>query len=252
MVLFIAVLLTGLIASAGDPVYFVQLTDTHFGQGDHFARAQEAVKQINALPIPVSFVVITGDIMHDCIADSNQVNRVFQALETLKTPTHFVPGNHDLLNDAPEQTVAAFTNRFGPLISSAEYGGVDFVFVCTEPLAGGVQIPGYDPLQELDALLTDRPAVVFHHIPSADDFYNNRLHDGWGRSDDGRRWMELLNQRNVLAVVAGHFHRDEQNWVGNVPLYIGVPLSGRLGRQAAFRVYKIQDGRVSYRTQYIE
>jgi calcineurin-like phosphoesterase family protein len=227
-------------AFAGDPVYFVQLTDTHFGQGDGFERGQTAVEAINALPAGISFVVITGDIMQDCITDSNQVNRVFQTLEKLKVPVHFVPGNHDLLKNTPEQTVAVFTNRFGPLISSVEYGGVQFVFVCTEPLTGGVQIPGYDPLQELDALLTECPAVVFHHVPLTKN------------SETGKRWAALLNRHHVLAVIAGHFHHDELIWSGNIPVFVGPPLSGRLGRQAAFRIYEYRDGKIGYRTQYLD
>jgi predicted phosphodiesterase len=239
-------------AFAGDPVYFVQLTDTHFGQGDHFERGRAAVEAINALPAEIAFVVITGDIMHDCITDSNQVDRTLGILEKLNAPVYFVAGNHDLLKNAPEETAAAFTNRFGPLISSAQYGGVQFVFVCTEPLSGGVRIRGYDPLRELDALLTECPAVVFHHTPSVDDFYNNRQHAGWGRSDEGRRWAELLNRNHVLAVIAGHFHHDELCWLGDVPLHVGPPLSGRLGRQAAFRIYEYRDGKIGYRTHYLD
>ncbi|MGE4490449.1 MAG: metallophosphoesterase [Kiritimatiellales bacterium] len=249
---FFFLLQTGWFAFAGESVCFVQLTDTHFGQGDHFERGAAAVEAINALPMDVSFVVITGDIMHDCIADSNQVNRVFQTLEKLKMPVYFVPGNHDLLKKAPEATVGVFTNRFGPLVSSAEYGGVDFMFVCTAPLSRGFQIPGYDPICELDAVLSDRPAVVFHHIPSADDFYSNRMHDGWGRTDAGREWSAVLNRHNVKAVITGHFHRDELHWIGEVPLFVGPPLSGRLGRQAAFRIYECRDGQLEYWTHYLE
>lgn len=250
--LLIVILLTGFAAFAGDPIYFVQMTDTHFGPEEHFKRGAAAVKAINELPMNISFVVITGDIMHDCMTDSNQVNRVFQTLKKLKAPVHFIPGNHDLLKNAPEETVAVFTNRFGPLISSVQYGGMDFVFVCTEPLSRGISIPGYNPLKELEALLTDRPAVVFHHIPSVDDFYGDRMHEGWGRSDAGKRWVELLNRKPVLAVIAGHFHRDEMDWVGNVPLYVCAPMAGWLGRQASFRIYEVQDGKISYRTQYLE
>ncbi|MDD3276350.1 MAG: metallophosphoesterase [Kiritimatiellales bacterium] len=250
--LFILIWLTAGFAVASEPVFFVQLTDTHFGSEESFERGRSAVEAINALPMDISFVVVTGDIMQNCITDSNQVNRVFQTLGKLNAPLHFVPGNHDLLKDAPEQTMAAFTNRFGPLISSVQCGGVDFVFVCTEPLSGGVQISGYDPLKELDALLGDRPAVVFNHVPSADDFYSNQVHNGWRRSATGRQWTEILNRHSVLAVIAGHFHRDEQDWIGAVPLFVATPLSEKAGRQGTFRIYEIEDGRIRYRTQYLD
>lgn len=258
--LFLAVLLTVLSVFAGDPVFFVQITDIHFGAVDnppvdHTERARKAVKAINALPMNIAFVAVTGDIMDDCITDSNKVSEALSVLSELKTPVHYIPGNHDLLKKAPEATVAAFTNRFGPLISSAEYGGVDFVFICTEPLSGGVKIKGYDPLGELETLLKSRaagqPFVIFNHVPSVDDFYDNGTHNGWGHSESGQRWSALLNRYPVKAVIAGHFHRDEFHWIGNVPLYVCPPLASWLGRQAAFRVYKYQDGKVEYLTQYL-
>ena len=251
LILLFLLQLTILSVSASDAVFFVQLTDTHFGQAGNAQRTQAAVAAINALPMDIAFVAVTGDIMNNCITDSNAVNEARGIFDELKKPVYFVPGNHDLLKSAPEETAAIFTNRFGPLILSVEYGGVDFVFVCTEPLAGGAQIAGYDPLKELDSRLTDRPAVIFHHTPAAGDFYNPKR-KGWGRSPDGRRWIELLNRHPVKAVIAGHFHRDEFCWLGAVPLYICPPVSARSDQQAAFRVYQYQDGRVSYRTQYLE
>lgn len=242
--------LTAFLCFAGEPFFFVQLTDTHFGQGDHFERAEAAVKRINALPVDIAFVAVTGDIVHDRITDEKLVDRVLQVMDQLDAPVHFVPGNHDLLKSDPAGTVAAFTNRFGPLISSAEYHGVQCLFVCTEPLAGGVEVEGFDPLTEAESLLSDGPALVFHHIPSSDDFYNNRMHGGWGETDAGRQWKELLGRHSVKAVFAGHFHRDELLDVGGIPLFVAPPLSGRLGRQAAFRIYEYRDGQILYRTQY--
>ncbi len=254
--LVLTILLLAFRCAAAEPLFFVQLTDTHFGQGDNLERVRTVVKAVNELPMKVAFVAVTGDIMNDCITDSNQVNEALAVLGQLKMPVHFVPGNHDLLTASLEETVAVFTNRFGPLISSAEYGGVQFIFVCTEPLSGGAQIPGYDPLGALDRLLRSRTngqsAVVFHHQPAVDDFYHNRINAGWNRTAAGRRWVELMNQNKVTAVIAGHFHRDEFHWLEKVPLFVGPPLSGRLGRQAAFRIYEYRDDRLGYWNQYIE
>lgn len=253
--LLLAVLLTVLSVFAGESVYFVQITDTHFGKADHAERTREVVKAVNALPMQIAFVAVTGDIMDNCIADSCKVTEALEVFGKLKMPVYFVPGNHDLLTTAPEETVAVFTSRFGPLISSVEYGGVDFVFVCTEPLDGGVQIKGFDPLNELEALLQSRPAghpcVLFNHEPCADDFYDNGMHKGWAYSPDGARWLELIKHYPVKAVISGHFHRDELHWIGEVPLYVCPPVAGLFGRQPAFRIYKYCDGKIEYRTQYL-
>lgn len=247
----IFVLFVTLSAFAGEPFFFVQLTDTHFGKDDHFKRGREAVKQIDALPMDIAFVVLTGDIVNDCITDSETVDKVFQTLEPLRVPVHFLPGNHDILEEDIAATMAAYTNHFGPLITSAEYNGVRCVFVYTEPLTEEVEIPGYDPLAELEPLLKNAETLVFHHTPSVDSFYNGKMHAGWGRSDFGRCWVNLLNQYDVKAVFAGHFHRDELHRLGDVPLFVCPPISGRFDRQGSFRIYEYRDGLLNYWTVYL-
>ncbi|MDY6906314.1 MAG: hypothetical protein SWH61_16705 [Thermodesulfobacteriota bacterium] len=51
------------------------------------------------------------------------------------------------------------------------------------------------------------------------------------------KWKTLINTYNVKAIVAGHFHRDELHWLGDVPVYIAPPVAGYWGRKAAFRIY---------------
>lgn len=245
------VLFAALTAISAEPFFFVQLTDTHFGSEEHFERGREAVKQIAELPMEIGFVVITGDIVDDNITDAGVVERVFQTLEPLDVPVHFLPGNHDILEENIAGTTAAYTNAFGPLITSAEYHGVHCVFVYTEPLTGEVTIPGFDPLAALEPLLGGPETLVFHHTPSVESFYSGKMHAGWGRSDAGPRWVELLNRHDVTAVIAGHFHRDELHWLGDVPLFVAPPLSGRFGRQGSFRIYEYRDGQLSYRTCYL-
>lgn len=240
-----------LAACAGEPFYFVQISDAHFGSDDHFERGREAVKQITALPMDIAFVVMTGDIFDDNITDADVVDQVFQTLEPLAVPIHFLPGNHDILEENIAETVAAYTNAFGPLITSAEYNGVQCVFVYTEPLTEEVVIPGYDPLVELELLLEKKETLVFHHTPSVDSFYNGKAHAGWGRMAAGPRWVDLLNRYDIKAVIAGHFHRDELHRLGDVPLYVAPPLSSRFGRQGSFRIYEYRDGRLSYWTCYL-
>jgi hypothetical protein len=95
-----------------------------------------------------------------------------------------------------------------------------------------------------------KPVVIFHHGPSVDDFYKNRMHGGWKQAIR-EQWIALLNRYEVKAVIAGHFHRDEHHWLGDVPLYVSAPVSGFWGRQATYRVYEYKDGKLGYRTQYL-
>jgi len=135
-----------------------------------------------------------------------------------------------------------------------EYKGVTFIFIYTEPLAESIELEGYDPLVELENILQNakgKPTIVFHHTPSVDDFYKNAMHDSW-KPKSRERWEKLLNTYDVKAVLTGHFHRDEHHWLGDTPLYISGPVGGKWGRQATFRIYEYKNGKLGYRTQYIE
>jgi len=239
--------------AVGTNFYFVQITDTHFGDYDHEERTQKAVRAINALPLKIECVVHTGDITSELLENTSVVTNGIELLKGLNVPIHYVPGNHDILINKYDETMPVYTNYYGKLISQQEYHGVIFLFVYTEPLAKDFMVPEYNPLQELEQRLKQsagKPVIVFHHSPSVDDFYNNIMHQGW-KQDIREQWAALLNQYNVKAVMAGHFHRDELHWLGDVPLYVSSSIASYWGRQASYRIYEYKDGKIGYRTQYI-
>lgn len=234
--------------------YFVQVTDTHFGDGDHLKRTKEIVKEINQLPMPITCVVHTGDITMDSIEKKRIVDAGRKIMEKLIPPLHYVAGNHDILSSKPDITRRLYVKHYGQLIAQAAYEDVVFIFIYTEPIRKGFAIEGYQPLNMLEASLRDaggKPVIVFHHAPSVKDFYKNRFHKGWN-SEIRDKWITLLNDYNVKAVIAGHFHRDELHWLGDVPLYVCPPVAGYWGRQASFRIYEYNNGKIGYRTQYID
>ena len=233
--------------------YFVQITDTHFEDGDNLDRTRKVVERINDLPMTIECVVHTGDITTNRIEEETLVDSGLSILEELTVPIHYVPGNHDILPSRLESTTRVYVEKFGGLLSRAEYGHVVFIFVYTEPLRESFTIEGYEPLGRLEEYLKEsegKPVIVFHHAPSADDFYTNEFHGGW-KDEIRDEWVELINDYNVKAVIAGHFHRDEHHWLGDVPLYVSAPISGTWGRQATFRIYEYNNGKVGYRTQYV-
>ncbi len=234
--------------------YFVQITDTHFGGGDHLNRTKKVVERINNLPMKIKCVVHTGDITNNKLEDKKVMDSSLSIMEKLSVPTHYVSGNHDILPQKLESTRKAYIEKFGGMISQVEYDGVLFIFVYTEPLRKSFIIEDYQPIKQLEEYLKKskgKPVIIFHHAPSVDDFYNNIVHRSW-KTDTREKWIELINAHNVKAVIAGHFHRDEHHWLGNVPLYVSSSIAGYWGRQATFRVYEYHNGKIGYRTQYIE
>ena len=258
VVLLLIIFLAGTTSYAGEEqdnhFYFVQISDTHFGGGAHFGITEKVVAGINELPIKIECVIHTGDIMADNIEDNALVQRGRQILQQLTTPLHFLPGNHDIDPRNIESTLEVYRKSFGGLLSQAEYHGVVFIFIYTEPLHRKVIVEGYDPLRQLEERLkksSGKPVIIFHHSPSVENFYNNKFHRGWEK-EIRAKWVRLVNAYNVKAVIAGHFHRDEHHWIGDVPLYISSSIAGYWGRQATFRIYEYRNGKIGYRTQYIE
>lgn len=237
---------------SSSPFYFVQITDTHLGDRDHFERTRKLVADINRLPMKIEFVVHTGDIVADRIHNQQVVSKTLNVLKKLRAPLYFIPGNHDILADNIDNTVKAYQENFGKLVRQIKVRGVTFFFIYTEPLARSVMVPGFDPLERLRILLQQgkgSPVIVCHHRPSVEDFYRNTMHRGWPEKKR-RRWIRLLNEYNVKAVIAGHFHRGELHWLGHVPLYVASSIAGYYGREASYRIYEYSDGKIGYRTRY--
>lgn len=241
-------------SAASNHFFFVQITDCHFGSGDHASRMTNVVDRINALPMPIVCVVVTGDVTSDDITNDAVRMSATGTLARLKMPVHFLPGNHDILMKKVPATVGAFTNSFGPIASTAEYDGVEFLMLYTEPLRRSIHIEGYDPLSWLQTALKQagrKPVLIFHHTPPFEDFYDNSIHPGWPAAPR-EQWDKLLQSANVKAVIAGHFHRDELHWSGSIPCFVAPPVAGYWGRQGSFRIYEYDHGAVSYRTVYLD
>jgi 3',5'-cyclic AMP phosphodiesterase CpdA len=240
-------------AGAGTRFYFVQITDTHFGDRDHLERTRRLVEQINRLPYEIVCVVHTGDIFADNITDAGVRDAGLGVLGRLKAPLHLLPGNHDILEKDIETTAAAYTRHIGPLSRQAEYHGVVFILAYTEPLAMGFAVNGYDTLRELESALkrsVGKPVLLFHHRPAVDDYYEFAGSPAWNPAARAAL-EERLAAYDVKAVITGHFHRDELHWVGGRPVFAAPPVAGYWGRQASFRLYEYRDGQLSYRTVYL-
>jgi len=234
-------------------LYFVQITDTHYDEPGSEGRIKQVINAVNSLPMKIECVVHTGDITQEKLENDTTVSNAIELINHFKMPVHFLPGNHDILWKRYRKTKQSFLKNFGSLTTYQEYDGVVFLLIFTEPLAQSFSDSSYNPLVELETGLKQadkKPVIVFHHTPSVEDFYKNKMHDGW-KKEIKDKWIELLNQYNVKAVITGHFHRDEHHWLGNVPLYVSAPVSAYWGRQLTYRIYEYKDGKVGYRTQYL-
>ncbi len=241
------------------PVYFAQITDTHHGPGVHQWRFQAAIDGINGSPFPLSCVFHTGDFANNNLQREEIATAIAERLSGLSAPLLCVPGNHDITKRNAPEAVQAFQRHLGPLATTFETNGVVFVAVYTEPLRGNLPDLGidYDPVEWLRKTLREtngKPVIVATHTPPFDDFYAGEIQPGWPE-ESRTAWEDALTEGNVIAVICGHFHRNEIHWDRNgVPTYVAPPIAAFWGRQASYRIYELDPatGRLGYRTFYIE
>jgi len=243
------------VCNAQEPFRFVQITDTHRGRSLHAERLTQAIDQINALPFPIAFVLHTGDFASDNLKPDVAV-AISNDLARFNVPVLTVAGNHDILPGRRlKETVDAYTNAIGPLCFRYVTNNVQFLCVFTEPLRKKYAIEGYDPLGWLGGQLEANPTmptIVIHHAADTEDFYNNKVVAGWPEEPQAQ-WRATLKKGKVEAIITGHFHRDELHFSEDgIPTYVAAGMASFWGRQATFRVYTYNAGRLSYQTVYIE
>ncbi len=209
-------------------LHFVHITDTHLiapGQTKDFSdippelalyaqqvlglpyhtvtAAEILIQQINALPVPVDFVLHTGDVAGKAHMDYGFMRDLFGQINC---PVIYVPGNHDhgeglaLLNQSETLDVREY-----------EMNGVQIV--CLDSSRYGKDHGGWlsdAQLAHMEALCTandPRPLLVaVHHHPFAVDVAwldNLRLGNGGALHEILRR-----AQARLRGVFYGHIHHS--------------------------------------------
>lgn len=171
--------------------------------------AQAVVREINALPIRVDFVLHTGDVFNDPTSPEDY-RLAAEFFNPIKYPVHYLPGNHD--NTGWLQSVLAGRAASVPFDYEFEVNGVQIVCLDSNDRTGN-----YPPhsgwlndnqLAHLEAICTakeSRPLVVaLHHAPFEIDsapLDHLRLHNG-----DALHKILLHARDRLRGVYFGHIH----------------------------------------------
>lgn len=234
--------------------YFVQITDTHWGDGDNVERTRAVISAINTLPMQIEFVVHTGDMTTRKMEDQNLLDSGLSIMKTCKFPVYYVPGNNDITDQNFNQQSALYIKNFGEINHRIDKEKISIVTLLNIEYKDSTGKVIYDPLLKLDSLLkikpTALPVLLFQHCPTTDDFYANAFHPGWP-VEKTAQFQKLCEKYNVQGIFTGHFHRDELHSIGQIPLFVCAPISGTRGRQSTFRVYHYQNGKITYFTNYL-
>jgi hypothetical protein len=133
---------------------FVQISDSHIGfnkpaNPDVTATLQAAIDKINARSVRPEFVLHTGDLSH--LSKDTEFDTLDQALKSIRTgAVHYVPGEHDVLNDNGAQYRERYGNGTkGDGWYSFDQKGVHFVGLVNvmNLKSGGLGTLGHDQLE---------------------------------------------------------------------------------------------------------
>jgi len=216
-------------ATTGQDLHFVQISDSHIGfshdpNTDVPGTLQEAVDAVKGMPQKPALMLHTGDVSH--LSKPAQFDTAEKIIGSAGFDTHYVPGEHDVLDeDGGKGFIAQFQKRekaggSGGAYYSFDQQGVHFIGLnnVSNLKAGGLGALGPDQLAWLAADLKGRsasqPIVVFAHIP----LWTVYEQWGWG-TDDGTQALALLKRFGSVTVLNGHIHQIIQKVEGNVAFH---------------------------------
>jgi len=216
-------LLIGDARAATDAFTFVQISDTHIGFNKDAnphpeTTMAEAVARIRALPSKPSFLIHTGDITH--LSKPDQFDTAAQIIKDAGSEVHYVPGEHDWLDDGK-----AFLERHGAGTKgtgwySFDSQGIHFIALINVVgfKAGSLTTLGQEQLawlkDDVRGLSASTPIVVFAHIPLW------AVYPSWGwATEDSAQALESLRRFGSVTVLNGHIHQVIQKVEGNVTFH---------------------------------
>jgi 3',5'-cyclic-AMP phosphodiesterase len=205
---------------------FLQISDSHVGfhvkpvNPDALGTLREAIDKVNALPNKPAFMIHTGDISH--LTKPQQFDDAAQVIGAARLDVHYVPGEHDLLDETPGKS---YLERYGKNTKGAgwysfDQNGVHFIalvnVVNLQP--GGMGKLGPEQIawlaDDVKGLSASTPIVVFAHIP----LWTIYKDWGWG-TDDAEKALSLLKRFGSVTVLNGHIHQIIQKVEGNVAFH---------------------------------
>jgi hypothetical protein len=217
--------LVGGAEAAASGFSFVQISDSHIGfdrpaNPNALGTLEEAIAKIGALPSKPAFMIHTGDITH--LSKPQQFDDADQRIARAKLETHYVPGEHDIIDENNGQ---AYLDRYGRGAKgrgwfSFDHGGAHFVGLNNvfDLKAGGMGNLGEEQLawlaDDLRAKTASTPIVVFAHVP----LWTIAPEWGWG-TQDAAEALKLLARFGSVTVLNGHIHQLMQKVEGHVTFH---------------------------------
>ena len=251
-----------LLSLAAHAQTFIQMSDPQFGM---FSKDAEFTHETvnfdfaiaSANRLKPAFVVITGDLTNKG-GDKAQIaefKRIAGKLDP-KIRLFYMPGNHDVGNEATPESIARYRENYGPDYYSFRIGDIAGFVLNSNLEKATTKVPEEAAKMEkwfraeLEKAKRDgaRQLIVFQHIPffmktpDEAEVYDNITPDA------RQRYLKLLHEFGVQHVFAGHYHHEAEASDGGLEIHITGPVGMPLkGGKSGMRIATVKDGKLTHK-----
>ena len=210
------------------PFYFIQMSDPQFGmyadneKGSGFAKEtanmEKAIAAINKLS--PAFIVITGDLVEN-LTDKQQLAEYQRLKEKIRKdiPVYQLPGNHDLGNEAKEENVKLYLERYGYDCFSFTIYNCCFIGINTQVLYGDNRPREWQQRIWLQHILENakqcNDRIVFGHYPLFEKDFEEP--DKYQNIPIAMRslHLDIFDRYGVSHMFSGHLHYPSEGTYKN-------------------------------------
>jgi 3',5'-cyclic AMP phosphodiesterase CpdA len=217
-----------------EPLLFLQGTDLHVLQRPDVANFyRQYLDHVNAISLPLRFVVHTGDLVVDALPlASKNAEKLYKFYELgiarLRLPLRHVIGNHEHVGvnqpavdiRDPDYGKAMYRRRLGPTSYAFRFGRYHFIALdCTT-----LNLPehGYhDRLDDASLAWAERYLATVHQGETVILMVHQPLASG----DTDRRLLKALEGKHLILTICGHGHEPTVSRWGGAPQVMGGAVS---------------------------
>ncbi|XP_050437584.1 serine/threonine-protein phosphatase CPPED1-like isoform X2 [Adelges cooleyi] len=229
-------------------------------------RSMKAVEKINALRPRPQFVVICGDLVHAMPSKDEKTNKLqVQDFKKVYDKLHrsislvCVCGNHDVGNEADEQSIDMYRDEFGQDYFSYWCGGVRFLVLNTQYYKKNtVQEKAKEQQQWLEGQLAKHKGqriVVFQHIA----WFALKIDEDETDYNLGKQLrMEMLEKfakAGVTHIFYGHIHRNHETSYKGMDMITTNAIGNPLGENPdppGLRLVKVYENNLTHQYYSLE
>ena len=241
---------------------FIHLTDAHLTGAERertlFGAIVDDIAVLNRKP---AFIVNGGDMT----LQGGGLDSLLSSLKPLGLPIYHCVGNHEVIS-GEDDVFAPFTQACGPTWYAFNYGGIHVIvlrgvdhYATSEKAPDWVGVISDDEktwlTNHLPHVPTRKPIIVAVHMPFVSTWdlrwpQPEPLRYATTIKDDGV--MDLFSRHNLVMVLSGHTHDNEQTRVGTVDHVVTAAACGSWWKgpniddaPIGYRIVHVGDGEIS-------